>query len=183
MQHSSQYCHEPYCLLLILGVCASQWMLQPMLLVLILRWHLYIVIPSRADVKQYIGLPTPPAIYKIFHSCLSELMRVSILCVPRNSAPHCFEYLLDLLQVMPRVSCKASQSGHSISHARTHTHTRARARAHAHTHTCAHIVISHIIITTMFCAYQCALTVAVVLNFGGFPNCTIRQCRSDKRGA
>ena len=29
--------------------------------------------------KQYIGLPTPAAIFKIFHSCLSELMRVGII--------------------------------------------------------------------------------------------------------
>ena len=36
---------------------------------------------DRADIKQYIGLPTPPAIYKIFLSCITELMRVgSALC-------------------------------------------------------------------------------------------------------
>lgn len=29
--------------------------------------------------KQYIGLPTPAAIFKIYHSCLSELMRVGIV--------------------------------------------------------------------------------------------------------
>ena len=38
----------------------------------------------RADVKQYIGLPTPAAIFKIFHSCLSELMRVGIITPNRQ---------------------------------------------------------------------------------------------------
>ena len=31
---------------------------------------------DRADIKQYIGLPTPRAIYAIYHSCLTELVRV-----------------------------------------------------------------------------------------------------------
>ena len=39
---------------------------------------------SRADVKQYIGLPTPAAVFKIFHSCLSELMRVGIITPNRQ---------------------------------------------------------------------------------------------------
>ena len=30
---------------------------------------------DRADIKQYIGPPSPPAIFKIFHSCVKELMR------------------------------------------------------------------------------------------------------------
>ena len=29
--------------------------------------------------KQYIGLPSLAAIFKIFHSCISELMRVGII--------------------------------------------------------------------------------------------------------
>ena len=33
---------------------------------------------DRADIKQYIGPPSPAAIYKIYHSCVNELMRVSI---------------------------------------------------------------------------------------------------------
>ena len=33
----------------------------------------------RADVKQYIGLPSLAAIFKIYHSCLNELMRVGIV--------------------------------------------------------------------------------------------------------
>lgn len=31
---------------------------------------------DRADIKQYIGLPLPKAIFKIYHSCINELMRV-----------------------------------------------------------------------------------------------------------
>ncbi|KAH0813231.1 hypothetical protein GEV33_009558 [Tenebrio molitor] len=30
---------------------------------------------DRADIKQYLGLPTPPAIYKVYHSCLEELVK------------------------------------------------------------------------------------------------------------
>ena len=32
---------------------------------------------DRADIKQYIGPPSSTAIYKIYLSCLNELMRVS----------------------------------------------------------------------------------------------------------
>ena len=31
---------------------------------------------SRADIKQYIGLPSATAVFKIYHSCIQELMRV-----------------------------------------------------------------------------------------------------------
>ena len=31
---------------------------------------------DRADIKQYIGLPSPRAIYAIYYSCLKELIRV-----------------------------------------------------------------------------------------------------------
>ncbi|KAL3283425.1 hypothetical protein HHI36_006570 [Cryptolaemus montrouzieri] len=34
---------------------------------------------DRADIKQYLGLPKVPAIYKIYVSCLQELQRVNIL--------------------------------------------------------------------------------------------------------
>ncbi|KAK7491376.1 hypothetical protein BaRGS_00017354 [Batillaria attramentaria] len=34
---------------------------------------------DRADIKQYIGPPSPQAIYKIYLSCLNELMRVGII--------------------------------------------------------------------------------------------------------
>ena len=34
--------------------------------------------------KQYIGLPTPAAIFKIFHSSLNELMRVGIITPNRQ---------------------------------------------------------------------------------------------------
>ncbi|XP_067948861.1 pachytene checkpoint protein 2 homolog isoform X2 [Watersipora subatra] len=34
---------------------------------------------DRADIKQYIGLPSPPAIYKIFTSCLVELIKTGII--------------------------------------------------------------------------------------------------------
>ena len=36
---------------------------------------------DRADIKQYIGPPSPSAIYKIYHSCVNELMRVSQSCL------------------------------------------------------------------------------------------------------
>ena len=32
--------------------------------------------PCRADIKQYIGLPSAAAVFKIYHSCIQELMRV-----------------------------------------------------------------------------------------------------------
>lgn len=31
---------------------------------------------DRADIKQFLGLPSIPAIYKIYHSCLMELIKV-----------------------------------------------------------------------------------------------------------
>ena len=34
---------------------------------------------SRADIKQYIGLPSMAAIFKIYHSCMRELARVGII--------------------------------------------------------------------------------------------------------
>ncbi|XP_041353322.1 pachytene checkpoint protein 2 homolog [Gigantopelta aegis] len=34
---------------------------------------------DRADIKQYIGPPSPCAIFKIYHSCLQELMRTGII--------------------------------------------------------------------------------------------------------
>ena len=32
---------------------------------------------DRADIKQYIGPPSPSAIYSIYRSCLNELVKVS----------------------------------------------------------------------------------------------------------
>lgn len=34
---------------------------------------------DRADVKQYLGIPTVPAIYHIYSSCLNELVKVSVV--------------------------------------------------------------------------------------------------------
>lgn len=34
---------------------------------------------DRADIKQYIGLPSPKAIFQIYHSCIIELMRTGII--------------------------------------------------------------------------------------------------------
>ncbi|KAJ8302779.1 hypothetical protein KUTeg_019175 [Tegillarca granosa] len=34
---------------------------------------------DRADIKQYIGPPSPAAIFKIYHSCIAELIRVGII--------------------------------------------------------------------------------------------------------
>ena len=31
---------------------------------------------DRADIKQYIGLPSSMAVYQIYQSCLTELMKV-----------------------------------------------------------------------------------------------------------
>ncbi|XP_076470608.1 pachytene checkpoint protein 2 homolog [Babylonia areolata] len=58
---------------------------------------------DRADIKQYIGPPTPPAIYKIYLSCLNELMRVGII--------HPAQQLLELraLEVMRFVENNATR--------------------------------------------------------------------------
>ena len=37
---------------------------------------LFPMLCPRADIKQYIGLPSAAAIFKIFHSCIQEVMRV-----------------------------------------------------------------------------------------------------------
>ncbi|XP_077982391.1 pachytene checkpoint protein 2 homolog [Glandiceps talaboti] len=34
---------------------------------------------DRADIKQFIGMPSPAAVFKIYHSCLNELMRTGII--------------------------------------------------------------------------------------------------------
>uniref|UniRef100_A0AAR5PM19 AAA+ ATPase domain-containing protein n=1 Tax=Dendroctonus ponderosae TaxID=77166 RepID=A0AAR5PM19_DENPD len=34
---------------------------------------------DRADIKQYLGLPSVPAIYKIYHSCLVELLKANVI--------------------------------------------------------------------------------------------------------
>lgn len=36
---------------------------------------------DRADIKQYLGLPSVPAIYKIYMSCLEELMKVLLFMI------------------------------------------------------------------------------------------------------
>lgn len=33
---------------------------------------------DRADIKQYLGIPTVPAIYQIYCSCINELIKVSL---------------------------------------------------------------------------------------------------------
>ena len=35
---------------------------------------------DRADIKAYVGLPTTPAIYQIYFSCVKELIRTKVLC-------------------------------------------------------------------------------------------------------
>lgn len=59
---------------------------------------------DRADIKQYIGLPSPPAIYRILLSCLQELVKKQVI-VPA-------EQLLDLatLSAMPPGSTAARLS-------------------------------------------------------------------------
>ncbi|CAN0118354.1 unnamed protein product [Ectocarpus sp. 12 AP-2014] len=42
---------------------------------------------DRADIKQYIGLPTAPARYRVLHSCLEELVRVGIISPPSHLPP------------------------------------------------------------------------------------------------
>jgi hypothetical protein len=41
---------------------------------------LNLLIQSRADIKQYIGNPSLPAVFTIYHSCIKELTRVGIIC-------------------------------------------------------------------------------------------------------
>ncbi|KAI9137738.1 pachytene checkpoint protein 2 [Paraphysoderma sedebokerense] len=43
---------------------------------------------DRADIKQYIGLPSPRAIYSILSSCLKELMRVEIIAPSETLVDH-----------------------------------------------------------------------------------------------
>lgn len=38
-----------------------------------------VLVLLRADIKQYIGVPSVTAIYKIYHTCLKELSRVSLI--------------------------------------------------------------------------------------------------------
>ncbi len=40
------------------------------------------ILHCRADIKQYIGMPTLSAVYKIYHTCIKELMRVGGLRPP-----------------------------------------------------------------------------------------------------
>lgn len=44
-------------------------------------YFFHFVFACRADIKQYIGPPSPKAIYKIYHSCIKELVRVGFLNV------------------------------------------------------------------------------------------------------
>lgn len=39
---------------------------------------------DRADIKQYIGPPTPAAVYTIYRSCIAELMKVGIITPPQQ---------------------------------------------------------------------------------------------------
>jgi SpoVK/Ycf46/Vps4 family AAA+-type ATPase len=52
---------------------------------------------DRADIRQYIGPPSAAAIFKIYLSCLEELMRVpgAVSCFPENTLA--FSWGLDLL--------------------------------------------------------------------------------------
>ena len=45
---------------------------------------------DRADIKQYIGPPSPTAIYRIYQSCVDELMRVIHL---HRLCKYCFHNL------------------------------------------------------------------------------------------
>ncbi|RZB84914.1 pachytene checkpoint protein 2 -like [Asbolus verrucosus] len=42
---------------------------------------------DRADIKQYLGLPIPTAIYKVYHSCLEELIKAQIISNESMVAP------------------------------------------------------------------------------------------------
>ncbi|XP_033632108.1 pachytene checkpoint protein 2 homolog [Asterias rubens] len=63
---------------------------------------------DRADIKQYIGPPSPPAIFKIFHSCVKELMRARIIDPAQQ--------LLDLrgLEVMRFIENDATKLSHRL---------------------------------------------------------------------
>ncbi|KAI0237034.1 Pachytene checkpoint protein 2-like [Lamellibrachia satsuma] len=69
---------------------------------------------DRADIKQYIGPPSPSAIYKILQSCLNELMKASIISPSEN--------LLDLklldtnLKVLEMMGESAENDSMLLSH-------------------------------------------------------------------
>ncbi|CAM9730239.1 unnamed protein product [Pylaiella littoralis] len=55
---------------------------------------------DRADIKQYIGLPTAPARYQVLHSCLEELVRVGIISPPFYLPPS-FSKAVELTSASP----------------------------------------------------------------------------------
>jgi SpoVK/Ycf46/Vps4 family AAA+-type ATPase len=50
---------------------------------------------DRADIKQYIGLPSHPARYEILRTCMTELMRVGIIS-PAVSPPLPLHWRIEL---------------------------------------------------------------------------------------
>ncbi|ETO33855.1 thyroid hormone receptor interactor [Reticulomyxa filosa] len=54
---------------------------------------------DRADIKQYIGLPTTPAVYRILRTCLEELERVGIIRDKEKPALVPFQQLLKLIKL------------------------------------------------------------------------------------
>lgn len=60
---------------------------------------------DRADIKQYIGLPSPAAIYKIYRSCVEELVRTRII----SSAEKLFSlHNLELTQYVGNAATQSS---------------------------------------------------------------------------
>eukprot|EP00752_Nemacystus_decipiens_P012914 g11429.t1 len=55
---------------------------------------------DRADIKQYIGLPTAPARYQVLHSCVEELVRVGIVAPPFHVPPS-FSKAVELASTSP----------------------------------------------------------------------------------
>lgn len=54
---------------------------------------------DRADIKQYLGLPSVPAIYQIYHSCLVELIKAQVV--------KCDPHTLDNVGVIMKQNCLA----------------------------------------------------------------------------
>jgi AAA+ superfamily predicted ATPase len=68
---------------------------------------------DRADIKQYIGLPSAVARYQILQSCMMELMRVGVITppvplkvfAPTTATSHPQQHLASSLQISIHIAC------------------------------------------------------------------------------
>eukprot|EP00794_Sanderia_malayensis_P019000 gene19000-20912_t len=81
---------------------------------------------DRADIKQYIGPPSVNAIYKIFHSCIKELIEKKIVCPAEqlfsvrfvdNAATHSSLYLREISKKCYGLSGRALRKLPFLAHA------------------------------------------------------------------